>query len=267
SLLIFRGGTEPSGLAGWKRFTRLVSTMLGRNAPLILVGVLSYRRPDYLQQTLEAFLARNATLLDGTIQLIGLDQAATESTRQVFDQFRESFEAVYFTPENHGIGWGYSQLVRCAANHGAEFYLHLEDDWLCRESLADYLSPLLELFRQSDVGTIRLRTIADPIDGMNHVTQEPLTFVDWDANFEVGDFHYVFNPHLVRLKVSQKLIPCVSEHDAQIRYHKLGLRAARLKAHVFEHGGHRRAAGRISRRESSPALLSLDELREQVPRF
>ena len=97
------------------------------------------------------------------------------------------------------------------------------------------------------MGAIRLRTIDDAVATFNHVTLEPVRKEEWQESFLIGNYHYVFNPHLVKAEVARSVIPVSGEHHAQIRYHDLGLKVAQLIDKLFIHIGEQRATGRISR--------------------
>jgi hypothetical protein len=215
---------------------------------MILVCVLSYRRPAYLERTLASFTGHNRALIGGELRMIALDQCRSAKTAAVFQAHGDRIEKVYTSEANLGIGWGFSQLVELSHRHEAEFILFLEDDWLCQVGLAEHLEHVQWLFRTyPDVGTLRLRTVEDPVAAVNHVTMEPVYKEPRGGEFLVGNYHYVFNPHLVRAEVARSMIPVASEHHAQIRYHALGLQAAQLVDRMFVHIGDRRAPERISR--------------------
>jgi hypothetical protein len=216
---------------------------------MILVCVLSYRRPLYLARTLEAFIRQNGELFGAALKMIALDQCTSPETAAVFRAHRDCFEQVYHTSDvNLGIGWGFSQLVELSHPQEAEYLLFLEDDWLCQIPLRKHLESIRRLFHACPrVGALRLRTIEAAVAAVNHVTLEQVRREPWGHDFLVGNYHYVFNPHLVRAEVARAMIPVSSEHHAQIRYNSLGLQAAQLVDRMFVHIGTQRAPGRISR--------------------
>jgi hypothetical protein len=225
---------------------------------MILVCILSYRRPLYLARTLEAFIHQNGELFGATMKMIALDQCTSPETAAVFSAHREYFERVYCTSDiNLGIGWGFSQLVELSRLQEVEYLLFLEDDWLCQVSLRKYLESIYELFHACPgVGVLRLRSIEAAVASVNHVILEQVRKEPWGHDFLVGNYHYVFNPHLVRSKVAQSIIPVSSEHHAQIRYNDLGLKAAQLVDRMFVHIGTQRAPGRISRAPFPEPVIS-----------
>jgi hypothetical protein len=215
---------------------------------MILVCLLSYRRPAYLERTLESFRSQNGALIGTQLRLIALDQCGSAETAAVFQAYRDCLEKVYTSEANLGIGWGFSQLVELSHLYKAGLILFLEDDWLCQVALSKHLEHILWLFRSApDVGTLRLRTIEDAVATVNHVTEEPVHKERRGEDFLVGNYHYVFNPHLVRAEVARAMIPVAGEHHAQLRYYDLGLQGAQLVDRMFVHIGEQRAPGRISR--------------------
>jgi len=215
---------------------------------MILLCLLSFRRPNYLARTIEAFVRHNETLLGRCLKMIALDQCASQETLGVFEGGRSYFEKVYTTEINLGIGWGFSQLVELSRLHEADFILFLEDDWLCQVPLEKHLVDIEDLFRtRPDVGTLRLRTVDDAVATVNHVTMLPVEKTRWRDSFLIGNYHYVFNPHLVRVGVARSMVPVSGEHHAQIRYQALGFQAVQLADRMFHHIGEHRAPGRISR--------------------
>jgi len=226
---------------------------------MILVCFLSFRRAEYLAQTVNAFIQHNQALLGTTLKMIALDQCTLQDTVAVFKDQRRHFEKVYTTTENHGIGWGFSQLVELSRIYRADFILYLEDDWLCQLPLEKHLQGILQLFRtRPDVGTTRLRTMEDAVATVNHATAQPVQTERWQESFLIGNYHYVFNPHLVRMEVARSMIPVSSEHHAQLCYHALGLQAAQLADTMFVHIGQHRAPGRISRVPAPRPVLSCE---------
>jgi hypothetical protein len=225
---------------------------------MILVCVLSYRRPLYLERTLEAFIRHNGALFGTELKMIALDQCTSPETAAVFRGHRYCFEHVYYTSGvNLGIGWGFSQLVELSHVQEAEYLLFLEDDWLCHIPLHKHLDGIHRLFHTCpQVGALRLRTIEAPVAAVNHVTLEQVRKEPWEHDFLVGNYHYVFNPHLVRAEVARAMVPVASEHHAQIRYNNLGLQAAQLVDRMFVHIGVQRASGRISRVPHPEPLIS-----------
>ena len=215
---------------------------------MILVCILSYRRPLYLARTLEAFIHQNGEMFGDALRMIALDQCTSPETAAVFKAHQDCFEQVYYTSDvNLGIGWGFSQLVELSHLQEAEYLLFLEDDWLCQVPLRKDLESIHRLFQACPrVGALRLRTVEAAVAAVNHVTLEQVQKEPWERDFLVGNYHYVFNPHLVRADVAQAMIPVSSEHHAQIRYNDLGLQAAQLLDRMFVHVGAQRAPGRIS---------------------
>ena len=215
---------------------------------MILVGILSYRRPNYLARTIESFIKNNEMLFGAYLKMIALDQCSSETTMRIFEEYQCYFEKLYAIDRNVGIGWGFSQLVELSQLHEANFILALEDDWLCQTSLAKHLESILRLFQTyPNVGMLRLRSIDDPVATVNHVTYESVETKLWQENFFIGNYHYVFNPHLVRTEVARAMIPVSGEHHAQMRYQTLDLKIAQLIDTMFIHIGEKRAPGRISR--------------------
>ncbi len=215
---------------------------------MILVCVLSYQRPHYLAQTIEAFTWHNEKLFGRHLNMVALDQCSSDATVGIFENHRRYFAKVYITHRNLGIGWGFSQLVELSHIHKADFLLFLEDDWLCQIPVAKHLTSMLDLFHaHRPVGALRLRSMDDAVATVNHVTMQPVETERWHEDYLIGNYHYVFNPHLVRTEVARSMIPVSGEHHAQLCYHALGMQTAQLRDRMFVHIGEHRAPGRISR--------------------
>jgi hypothetical protein len=215
---------------------------------MILVTLLSYRRPRCLAKTLDSFTGLNGDLIGSHLVLIALDQEHNDSTSAVFRQYSRFFHRVFTTRHNLGIGWGFSQLLELSRLYAPEFILFLEDDWVCRIPLDSYLPRIYRMFLQHPrVGTLRLRNVKDPVATVNHVSGEALSTGKWEDTFLIGNYHYVFNPHLVRARLARRLIPAAGEHHAQILYHRQHLQGAQLMDGMFDHIGKERAPARISR--------------------
>jgi hypothetical protein len=138
--------------------------------------------------------------------------------------------------------------VELSKLYSPEFILFLEDDWECRLPLDKFLLKIYCLFSHNPhVGTLRLRNVNDPVAIVNHVSGENISAKEWENLFLIGNYHYVFNPHIVRNDVALDLIPIASEHHAQINFHKKDLQGAQLMAEMFDHIGKNRAPARISR--------------------
>ena len=227
----------------------------------ILVCVLSYLRPKYLHQTLSSFVQANRALFPDAMRMIVLDQCSSSETIAVLKEFERYIETVYTSEKNLGIGWGYSQLIELSKFHSAEYVLFLEDDWQCQVGLETYLDDIFSLFDiHPRVGSLRLRTIDDPIRTTNAVTDKAITTAQWRDRFLVGNYHYVFNPHVVRQAVADALIPLSGEYHAMQRYQTLDLQAAQLQDRMFIHIGEERAHGRLSRRSVPEPVIKHEKI-------
>ena len=228
---------------------------------MILVCLLSYKRPQYLRLTLSSFISKNKSLFSSHLRMIALDQCSSSATIDVFSEFRQQITTVYSVSKNFGIGWGFSQLIELSKQYPADYLLFLEDDWECKESLSPYIDDILLLFETfPTTGSLRLRSIHDPVRTVNTVTDLPISTTPWRKNFLIGNYHYVFNPHVVRAPVAEKIIPVSGEYHAMQKYEALHLQNAQLKERMFVHIGEDRAPNRLSRLDTPMPVIPYHQI-------
>jgi glycosyltransferase involved in cell wall biosynthesis len=228
----------------------------------IPLGILTYRRAEYLDRTLDTFFHVNHACLEVFKPVIVLVQGRDDNTMSVLSKHQDRINRVISLKSNHGCAWGYTLLNQELIEEGTELVMHLQDDWESTEPLTNYLNKdpfsgydlsygIFDLFRKrKDVGYIRLRSCRwSKVSNINRVTQKAIKWSMWATNSPkycrilTGLAHYTFNPTIIRTSVLKKILPVTEELDAMEKYQKLGLLTAQLRANCFMHIGNNRALG------------------------
>jgi hypothetical protein len=122
---------------------------------------------------------------------------------------------------------------------GAQYVLHLEDDWLTRSREMSWLTRAHRILEErSDVGQVRLRHIGERVLRHHMLTGK---VIDWqeDRGYRfAAAAHFTFNPNLLRAKDVSRIYPCDSEAHAQKNYMRTAYGSAQLVPGVFCHLGH-----------------------------
>lgn len=238
----------------------------------LAIGVLTYRRPDTLDKTLESFIRLNLPMIDRFI-IIVLIQDPDDETFDVAFKHRRYIKEIFTYKENKGAGWGCSKTLEHLLEYGTEFVTFLEDDWMSTEPLIYYLDFIFYTLRRfEDIGYVRLRSVRENVHTIrvNRFTKEDFWFKniyfkkDW-RKFAYGEgeevfkyfpfrpsrsdyvdtilrtnAHFTLNPSVYRSSMIKTMLPIRKEMDALSKYNELGLNSAQLNAHCFRHVGVKR---------------------------
>jgi hypothetical protein len=226
----------------------------------IPLGVLTYKRPDYLKRTLESFFHVNYDCLKVFKPFVVMSQGHDKATENVLKQFEDKIDRVIRLRANHGCAWGYSYLNYELIEEDTDLVMHLQDDWLSTEPLTNYLSMdefsgyarsygIKELFEMAEnVGYIRLRSnIWSKVAIRHRITEKAIKWRLWETKYKkygrihLSNAHYTLNPTIIRTSVLKQILPVTEELDAMLKYHELKMRTAQLRANCFMHIGHDRA--------------------------
>jgi len=211
---------------------------------MIPIGILTYKRADYLKRTIESFLDLNSDRLDMFPLLLLIQGGYDKETDLAIEQFEKHIYRTYISEENLGCAAGYNKVMGYALSRETDLVMHLQDDWESRESLSKYIDEIINVFKEhQDIGYMRLRAwrLGTRVCGRNRITREGIGYDSVSENVAKSNAHYTLNPTIIRSSVLKKMLPITKELDAMHKYHELNMKAAQLLANCFRHIGAARA--------------------------
>lgn len=218
-------------------------------APLtgsVVVTVLAGGRPHLLERTIEGI----RPMLDMQqirlhVQLNQRDEQSRVIAERLLEPLAGRINASI--PTDKGvmpIGLAFSECARHAADSGADFWLHLEDDWLVDTADRMWLHRAMGILDDlNDVGQVRLRHSGERTLPYHMLTKRGLV---WRPDAAHGaliadEAHWTFNPSLVRTAEVADVFARAhlsGERHAQEMTHSAGYRSvAQLYPGVFRHIG------------------------------
>lgn len=210
----------------------------------IPVGILTYKRAEYLKRTVESFLDLNSERLKMFPLILLVQGGYDKETDLVIDRYYRFFNRILISKENLGCAEGYNEVMGYALLRKTELVMHLQDDWESRDSLATYIDEIMDLFEQhEDVGYIRLRAwrLGTRVCGKNRISRKGISYDKVSENIAKTDAHFTLNPTIIRSSVLKQMLPITKELDAMGKFHDLNMKAAQLYANCFRHIGAARA--------------------------
>jgi len=210
----------------------------------IPIGILTYRRPEYLKRTIESFLDLNSDRLDMFPLLLLIQGGYDKETDLAIEQFKKHIYRIYISEENLGCAAGYNKVMGYALSRETDLVMHLQDDWESRESLSKYIDEIINVFEEhQDIGYMRLRAwrLGTRVCGKNRITREGIKYDSVSENIAKSTAHFTLNPTIIRSVVLRKMLPITKELNAMHKYHELNMKAAQLYANCFRHIGADRA--------------------------
>jgi hypothetical protein len=210
----------------------------------IVMTLMTYKRGQYLKRTIESLLDKNPNILS-RLRIILLVQGPNDApTESVIDEFKSIFDKILRPGINLGTGGGFTYLMKHSLDTECSFVLNLEDDWLSNEGFEKYLDEILKFLKKDeDVGFIRLRSIEEKISPINLISKKEIKHDIVTANIRKGNYHFSFNPIIIKTSVIPFLLPAQNEVTCEKKYELLGLQGAQLMAKCFIHVGNKRAEG------------------------
>ena len=203
----------------------------------IVVTVLTGSRPKLLLRTLKALARYDAQLVEQA-RVIVLVNGGDEASCDVAARF-DWVDLVEKTPEVLEVS-GAASLLMGLVDDGAEFVLHLEDDWECKGD--GWRQRAVSLLR-GDPGVAQV-LVSTPHEGAPSINPVSGRRVSWEDarsprgfRYRVGAAAYTLRPSLVRRTLAAELWPSTSEKEAMERFHKAGGTVARLHDAPFHHIG------------------------------
>jgi predicted O-methyltransferase YrrM len=223
----------------------------------VVITLLTGGRPVQLAETL-AGLYELRDHPDVSIEVV-LNGAVDGGASRAFlvDQLDEGYLGVHDTDRPLKIGEGVVKCAQIARDSGAEYWLHLEDDWTLDTADPWWLHRAIGvLVARPGISQVRLRHIGEQTLPHHMLTKRR---IQWRADEQVGalyatEAHWTFNPSLVRTADVAPLFiraELAGERHAQQLTHDDGLRGiAQLYPGAFRHigGGGRSLADRTGGR-------------------
>lgn len=210
----------------------------------IPIGILTYKRSEYLKRTVESFLELNSDRLEMFPLILLVQGGYDKETDLVIDRYYRFFNRILISKDNLGCAEGYNEVMGYALLRKTELVMHLQDDWESRESLSEHIDEIMDLFKQhEDIGYIRLRAwwLGTRVCGKNRISREGISYDKVSDNIAKTTAHYTFNPTIIRSSVLKQILPFNKELDAMSKFHSLNMKAAQLYANCFRHIGAARA--------------------------
>lgn len=210
----------------------------------IPVGILTYKRSEYLKRTIESFLDLNVDRLEMFPLILLVQGGYDKETDLVIDRYYRFFNRILISKENLGCAEGYNEVMGYTLLRRTELVMHLQDDWESRDSLSAHIDEIIDLFKHhKDVGYIRLRAwrLGTRVCGKNRITREGISYDKVSESIAKTTAHFTLNPTIIRSSVLKQMLPIKKELDAMSKYHALDMKAAQLFANCFRHIGAARA--------------------------
>lgn len=122
---------------------------MSENWPLVSVVVTSYRRPDHLKRTMDAF---RECCTYPNLEYILCDDG---SPKRVQDEMRRlPFDVFVLSQRNQGLGVSANRGMRIARG---DYILYMQDDWLCLRKGDFVQDAVLAMNAIPKLGCVRLR--------------------------------------------------------------------------------------------------------------
>jgi len=210
----------------------------------IPVGILTYKRAEYLKRTIESFLDLNSDRLEMFPLILLVQGGYDKETELIIEKYYHFFNRTLISRENLGCAEGYNEVMGYTLLRRTELVMHLQDDWESRESLSKHIDEIIDLFKaHEDIGYIRLRAwgLGTRVCGRNRITREGISYDKVSENIAKTTAHFTLNPTIIRSSVLKQMLPITKELDAMGKYHSLDMKAAQLFANCFRHIGEARA--------------------------
>jgi hypothetical protein len=181
------------------------------------INVLTGRRPDLLEKTLDSFATHHPDIWESAVRTV-LHNGGDPQTAAILDRYE--WHDRHTTDRLLPIGEATTLLTARSAAHGTDLMLHLEDDW--RAEPADWWDQAVAAL-DAGADQVRLRRSNEQVSPRCLVCRK------------TGHRHFTFNPTLTYTETWTALLPVASERDAMRKFH--GRHAAQLQPGVFTHIG------------------------------
>lgn len=192
----------------------------------LTIAVLTGRRPELLQQTLDSFVEHHSHIWDDARRTVFHNSGDVE-TAEVLDRYVWHDRRIH---EGGLLPIGEASQV-LAGQVDSEYVLRLEDDWqACPVDWWDDAVALLDV-----AGQVRLRGSSEKVSPKCQSCRQPLNWQQHGKHRVSDHGHYTHNPSLMRTKDFLALFPYQNERVAGRRYH--GKPIAQHQPGVFTHLG------------------------------
>jgi len=212
-----------------------------KKGKLLPVVILTFRRPQYLQKTIQTFIEQNKNDLNMFSLRILVQGGLDPGTADALEKWESYLDFVDIRDENEGCAQGFNICMQEALSLKTPFILHLQDDWESKKPISRYIHEIFNfMYVYNTVGYIRLASIHERVSKRNVISNKRVEWSRGSKNILIGNAHFTLQPAILRHDVVEQMIPIVKEHHAQNKYHKLGLQVAQLDADCFHHTGRKR---------------------------
>jgi len=188
----------------------------------IILGILNHNRYDLFKRTMQSLIESGVTKRNDVKLILWDNNSDGEIKSKIRKEFGHVFSRIMFHHENAGIGGGMNGLHNNARNMNADYYIHVENDWMCDRKDSTWIDDCLEIFdSQISVGIIKLRAKDDgqyEMQGQNYPTVamkyspwwvEPIpSYVKSGSTNSGHHYYYAFvtkgysnNPHILRMEM------------------------------------------------------------------
>jgi hypothetical protein len=205
------------------------------------ITMVTYRRPWYFEKTLASFIEMNRPFIERLPIIVLVQDKDDAATKKIVDQYSSYIDNVIYSEINLGCAKGYNLLMVEAMKWMQPFIIHIQDDFISTEPVSKYMSDLITVMDENEnLGCIRLRSVRDRVNDYNVISRRKIGYRKSNAWVRVGNGHFTFNPTISKSWVIRKIVPSLSEKDAQKKYQRLGLHTGQLWAQCFTHIGDER---------------------------
>lgn len=208
---------------------------------IVPIAMLTYKRPDLLERTIDSFIQFNRDYMDRFRFFIFVQQYDLD-TLALLRFYRNIFDEIILSKKNVGFSDGLLTVLDRAAHRCpyANYLMILEDDWESYESLGTHLDKIIKFFESNpSIGYIRLRTIHQRVFNKNAMTKERIKYVPVDDLIYKGNMHFSANPTIFRKDILQHFKEYGVKKEAHMVQicHYLGECGAQLRRDCFWHIG------------------------------
>lgn len=127
----------------------------------ITIGILNMNRYDVFKATIESLCFSIRDIRDKVHLILWDNGSSNDIVNKIIKDDAFLFDDIKFSEENVGIGGGIAGLYSMI-HEDSQYYMHLENDWICTSHDSKWLSDSLRYLEEVDrLGIIKLRQIGD----------------------------------------------------------------------------------------------------------
>lgn len=207
-------------------------------AHAVAITILTGGRPHLLRRTLDSLQHCAPGLIEQHPLFVMINGGDAE-THAVVAQLPFVHRCLVHETGILPIGVAVSALAaEAAALDGAQYILHLEDDWETHAVEQGWLHRARQVLdAHPHIGQVRLRHRGEPVLHQHMLTRRPIVWTQRNGFMSAPSAHYTFNPSLIRTVDVPRIFPSASEVEAQARFLSTRMAVAQLLPGVFRHIG------------------------------